>query len=94
MSCANQVQNPDIRLGSTIVIATISAVKSSIVEKRCGDEIVVDASEVETIDLAGLQLIAAIGVNAPGNPRRRIGARSQQLDAAMSRAGFPASMTH
>ena len=94
MGCAERGRSPDIRLGTAVNISNVSEVKKSIVENQCDREIVVDASGIETIDLAGLQLLTAIGVSKPGVPRRWLGACSEQVDAAIRRAGFPAPTGH
>lgn len=94
MSCADKGRDPGIRLGSKLTISNASEVKNSIIGNATDGEIVVDASEVETIDLAGLQLLAAISLPRPGGPRRWLAASSEQVDAALRRAGFPAPTTH
>lgn len=70
-----------------LVIATVDDARRNLLARKIDGGAMIDASQVESIDLAGLQLLVAIADQAGARGNGFV-AVSPQVEAAMRRAGI------
>jgi len=87
MTIATAADEARIFLPKELAIGTVKAVRRDLVSKGIDAAAAIDASPVENIDLAGLQLLVALANRDEALSPGLVGC-SSQVEAAMRRAGF------